>query len=227
MESTHRHPSQGSIVRQIERVPLEVIEEFRQCYSAFILDHMGKLGCLHGIRALEASMIACGPAITVLGPDLDLRRAAIDLAAPGDVLVVASGTRDFACFGDGTAKRMQLKGLAGAVIDGLTRDAAGIMALSFPTFTAGVSPRNHHYPVAEQYGAVNVTIAIGGTSIAPGDLIFGDFDGVVVVPKEYAIAQAAAIAEAIRRERLMRTEMNFFEPFDVESKLRQRGYRFV
>jgi 4-hydroxy-4-methyl-2-oxoglutarate aldolase len=99
---------------------------------------------------------------------------AIDLALPGDVLVVAAGgVTDYACFGDGTAQRMMLKGMAGAVVDGSTRDARFLRQLAFPTFVRGVTPRNYHYPVSAEYGAVNVSVVCGGVLVEPGDVILG------------------------------------------------------
>jgi 4-hydroxy-4-methyl-2-oxoglutarate aldolase len=224
----HRHPNQGRIVREIQRPRLEVIAVFRDCYSAFALDYLGKLGAMSlDLLPLSPGMKMCGPAVTSLGPDLSVRRMAIDLAMPGDVLVVAAGgATNFACFGDGTARRMMLKQISGVVIDGSTRDAAGIRALNFPTFVRGITPRNYHYPVSGEYGAVNVPVVCAGVLITPGDIILGDDDGVVVIPQDAAEELSRKISTTLSQETIERENMTQYEPFNLEEELRQRGYRF-
>ena len=177
-------PMTGKIYSKINRPNQLDIEAIATAYSGFILDRMGKVGAVDGgIKPLSPGMRICGPAITCLGPDLSLRRAAIDLADPNDVLVVAAGGSSIACFGDGTARRMLLKNLQGVVLDAPTRDSAALRSLKFSTFSRGESPRNHHYPFESGKGAVNVPVIVGGVLINPGDVIFGDDDGVVVVPR--------------------------------------------
>lgn len=224
----HRHPLHGRIVREIERVDEEVLAVFRDCYTAFALDYLGKLGAMSvNLSPLSPGMRMCGAAVTSLGPDLSVRRMAIDLARPGDVLVVAAGgVTEYACFGDGTARRMQVKGLAGAVIDGSTRDAAGIRALGFPTFTRGITPRNYHYPVSPEYGAVNVPVVCAGVVVNPGDIVLGDDDGVVVVPRQVAAELSAKISVTLAQEREERARMTEFVPFNLKDELLARGYEF-
>lgn len=224
-----KHPDQGKIVRTIERAEKAHVDVIAGAYSAFVLDFLGKQGVIRGVRPLSSGMKMCGPAVTSLNPDLSVRRMAIDLAQPGDVLVVAAGgVRDYACFGDGTAQRMQLRGLAGAMIDGATRDAAGVRRLGFPTFTLGVTPKNYHYPVSDKYGAVNVPVVCSGVSIDPGDIIFGDDDGVIVIPKSEAGRVADLVAEHLPQEREARSKMHEQDlAFHVEEELRGRGYEFL
>jgi 4-hydroxy-4-methyl-2-oxoglutarate aldolase len=84
------------------------------------------------------------------------------------------------------------------VTDGLVRDADGIEKLGPPTFSRGISP-NAGYRNGP--GEVNATVSVGGVSVSPGDIVVGDRDGVVVVPRERAEAVAASLAEVTRRER--------------------------
>ena len=202
------------------------MQAFSTFYTGIVLDHLGKFGAMSvDIAPLAPGMKVCGPATTTLGPDLSLRRAAIDLAHPGDVLVVAAGgVRDYACFGDGTGKRMQVKGMAGAVIDGSTRDAAGLRELGFPTFCRGVTPRNYFYPVEHSFGAVNIAVTVGGQQVEPGDLIVGDDDGVVVVPRQQAEELAPIIAAQLASERKERADWGEYPAFDVMAELKERGY---
>lgn len=228
MNTNKKHPYQGVILRRIERASTEAVQALAKTYSGFILDRMGKHGVMHhSIKPLENSMRVCGPAVTALGPDLSVRRMAIDLSQPGDVLVVAAGgTVDYACFGDGTALKMQMKGLAGIVIDGATRDSGRVAALNFPTFVKGATPRNYHYPVDTDHGAVNVPVVCGGVLVNPGDVIFGDADGVVVVPRQLAESLSTSIVKELEEEAAMRREMTQYRPFALEEELRTRGYRF-
>ncbi|GHF76674.1 4-hydroxy-4-methyl-2-oxoglutarate aldolase [Amycolatopsis bartoniae] len=214
------------IFTKVDRVPLDVVRRYQDFYSALICDVLGKHQVMHvDLTPLSPGMRFCGPAVTSLGPDLTVRRMAIDLAEPGDVLVVAAGgVRDYACFGDGTAQRMMTKSLAGAVIDGCVRDAAGIRRLGFPTFCRGVTPRNYHYPAAGDHGAVNVPVVCGDVLVEPGDLVFGDDDGVVVVPGAMAAEVADEVADRLSAERAQRGSWTDYPPFAVEEELVRRGY---
>lgn len=227
IEGVHRHPGQGKVVRKIERPDKESIAILNKAYSALVLDHLGKHSALRGIGPLSPGMRLCGPAVTSLGPDLTVRRMAIDLAQPGDVLVVAAGGNDrIACFGDGTARRMALKDMAGVVIDGATRDAGGIRAIGFPTFCRGTTPRNFHYPEEPEYGGVNVPIVCAGVVIHPGDLVFGDDDGVIVVPRQAVATLAPVVLQALHDETHFRDSMTTYESFDVAEEMERRGYVF-
>lgn len=226
--TVHRHPLQGRIVKEVARPERSLVERYAQLYTGIVLDHLGKHGAASvDIGPLAPGMKMCGPAVTSLGPDLTVRRMAIDLAQPGDVLVVAAGAvRDYACFGDGTARRMQVKGMAGAVIDGGVRDAAGIRALGFPTFARTVTARNYHYPAYGDHGAVNVPVICGNVQVTPGDIVLGDDDGVVVVPRDVAADLVGRVEEALEAERALRGAWTEYEPFDVEEELERRGYTF-
>ena len=223
------HTRQGVINCNIVRPNPDSVAKIAETYSAFVLDRMGKHGvCLPNLKPLSQGMRVCGPAVTQLGADLSVRRMAIDLAEAGDVLVIgAGGIEDYSCFGDGTATRMALKNMAGTVIDGATRDAGFLREMQWPTFSRSVTSRNYHYPVAAEYGGVNVDIGFAGTIVRPGDVIFGDDDGVVVIPLEMVDDLAELVTKDIESERAFRRNMTEFVPFDVEDELIDRGYRFV
>lgn len=144
-----------------------------------------------GIRAIHPGMRAfAGPAVTVSVPTgaQDVRRVAMDLAQPGDVLVIdARGITTFAVLGGNLAKGLADKGLAGVVIDGAVRDWREIEGHGLPVlargFTLAASPKTGQ-------GEVNVPVACGGVVVHPGDVIVADSNGVVVVPREGAEAVA-------------------------------------
>lgn len=217
-----------TIVTRINRAPEPMYGRFKEFYSGLLVDAMGKLGIMsRQMKPLESGMRVCGPAVTSMGPDLTVRRMAIDLMQPNDVLVVAAGgTQDYACFGDGTATRMMTKNLGGAVIDGCVRDAAGLRRLNFPTFCLGVSSRNYHYPAGLDYGAVNVPVVCSGVLITPGDLVFGDDDGVVVVPQSMLEAVYVAVKKQFDTETIERDGWTTYPEFGVRDELARRGYTF-
>lgn len=118
---------------------------------------------------------------------------------------------------------MDARGIAGIVIDGATRDAADIRRLMFPTFARAVTPRNFAYPLREK-GSVNVQISCGGTIVNPGDLVIGDDDGVVVVPREAAEQMAIFIGQAYTAD-VEKRRGDLKRPFGLEEELVRNGYR--
>ena len=123
-----------------------------------------------------------GPALTVKtrpGDNLMLHKA-LDLAEPGDVIVVdAGGDLTNAIIGEIMSGYAASRGLGGIVINGAIRDAGALRRASFPVYAAGVT---HRGPYKDGPGEINVPIAIDGMVIEPGDLIVGDEDGVLVRP---------------------------------------------
>ena len=160
--------------------------------------HPGVRAMNADIRPLFSGAKLVGPAktaITLPGQNAAIHRTLIN-ARPGDVLVVDGGSsREFGPFGDILASACQGKGIAGLVIDSTVRDLAGIRALGFPVFCLGTNPSA---TVKTDPGKIDVPVNCGGLSVAPGDLIIGDEDGVVVIPKkiiQVVLTSATAIAE--------------------------------
>jgi 4-hydroxy-4-methyl-2-oxoglutarate aldolase len=132
-----------------------------------------------------------GPALTVVLTPGDgmLVRASIQMAKPGDVLVVnAFGAPNRAVFGGAVAMHMKKRGIRAAIVDGTVRDAAEFDALDFPVFARALSPRSGSSSAG--CGEVNVPVAIGGAVVQPGDLVIADGEGVVFVPRR-DVAQVA------------------------------------
>lgn len=137
-----------------------------------------------GIKPLDRKMKMIGRAFTARcapGDNLGLHQA-LNAAQPGDVLIIdVHGYSQAGHFGDMMATACKLRGLAGVVIDGSCRDASDICALGFPVFSRGVNPSG----TTKATDAVfNVPVSCGGINVNPGDLVFGDGDGVIVIPRE-------------------------------------------
>jgi 4-hydroxy-4-methyl-2-oxoglutarate aldolase len=153
------------------------------------------------IRAMVPDVRMAGPAFTLLADDDHLPVfSALAEAAPGDVLVIVAGGDSVAVLGELFATEARRRGLAGVVIDGLCRDVAGLRRNGLPVFARGTIPRSGS-TVARP--VLNAPVRCGGVDVAPGDIVFGDDDGVAIAPAE-CFAAALEVAEHIgRSERAM------------------------
>ena len=152
------------------------------------------------LRPMHAGGALVGPALTVKtrpGDNLMVHKA-IDIAEPGDVIVVdAGGDLTNAIIGEMMVTHAAKRGVAGFVINGSIRDVATIRKGATPVYAAGVT---HRGPYKDGPGEINCLLAIAGMIIEPGDLLLGDDDGLVCVPfdaldKVLADAQAKHSAE--------------------------------
>jgi 4-hydroxy-4-methyl-2-oxoglutarate aldolase len=161
----------------------------------------GKLGALPSqLKPVDPGFTLCGPAFTVHGPGIDnlwLHRA-LALAQPGDVLVACvSGAYDAGYWGEVMSTMARQRGLAGVVIDGCVRDGGLLAEIGVPVFARGLCLRGTGKDFAA-IGWINAPILIGDVTVHPGDLIAGDGDGLVVIPRANipAVIQAARTREA-------------------------------
>jgi regulator of RNase E activity RraA len=149
-----------------------------------------------GVRAMIPDVRMAGPAYTVVAEDDHLPvLTALGEAAPGDVLVVATNGGTRAVFGELFASEASRRGLAGIVADGLCRDLRGLRGIGLPVFARGTSPRSGTTVSRAARGA---TVVCGGVAVAPGDIVFGDDDGLLIAPAA-RIAAALETAERIAR----------------------------
>ncbi|HEY9280130.1 MAG TPA: RraA family protein [Eoetvoesiella sp.] len=192
------------IRKDIERVSAELVERARHYQAAILADVGGRRGALGGqIKPLCSTMKIAGPAFTVeVRPGDNLMfHVALAQAKPGDVIVVeGKGDLSAALCGTIMSTQAQAAGLAGFVVDAAVRDSEEIVEGSFPVFAAGTNPNG---PTKALGGRINWPVTLAGTTVNPGDLIVGDADGVVVVPKEnveeiLVLAQKKVDAEARR-----------------------------
>jgi len=148
------------------------------------------------VRAMTVDVRMAGPAFTVVAEDDHLPvMSALAEAEPGDVLVIAANGRTRAVFGELFATEARRRGLAGIVADGFCRDLRGLRRIGLPVFARGTSPRSG---TTVSRAAPGATVACGGVAVSPGDIVFGDDDGLLIAPAE-RIAAALEAAELIAR----------------------------
>jgi 4-hydroxy-4-methyl-2-oxoglutarate aldolase len=187
------------ITTTVNRPDADLIKAIQPYAPATLHEAQGRTGALAArIKPIYPGMRACGPAFTVKchpGDNLMLITA-ISLAQPGDILVVsASDHAEQGGFGEVLTTACMAKGIAALVTDGSVRDGAAIHKLGFPVFSAGLCVKG---TVKETLGFINQPVVLGGQLIHPGDIISGDDDGVVVVPKAdiARVVEASAAREA-------------------------------
>lgn len=175
-----------------------------ELFTAVVGDVMDKMGLLHQflsprIRPIHPDMKLAGRAMTVLeadvfsedpGPNAEgpmsrpfgLMLRALDDLKPGEVYLCAGASPRYALWGELMSTRARMLGAAGAVVDGYHRDTDGILSLGFPTFSHGAYAQDQG-----PRGKVvdfRVPVELGNVRVEPGDVVFGDVDGVCVVPQE-------------------------------------------
>jgi 4-hydroxy-4-methyl-2-oxoglutarate aldolase len=166
----------------IDRPPTEVVERFR-APTSFIVDAMNGTGALDWRIQRLVGRSFVGTALTCdCGPLDNLAfMAALAESKPGDVLVVATGGyTGSAVTGDLLMYVARNRGVAAVVTDGLVRDLDDLEKVGLPTFALGVTPNS---PQRRGPGTVGLPIVCGGVAVASGDIVVGDRDGVVVVPR--------------------------------------------
>ena len=201
-------PTRLVIRARFPRLSPAELAPFRTRSTSFVVDAMNGRGALHhAIKPLDPASRVVGSALTArAGARDDLAAlAALDLIEPGDVLVIATqGFEGTATLGDNMARIAQMRGAVGVVTDGMARDAAEIVALGLPVFCRGVTP-NSAFPSGP--GEVGLPLAMGEVTIEAGDLIVGDGDGVVAVPRAQLAAVTARLELVAAREAEMHAKM--------------------
>jgi 4-hydroxy-4-methyl-2-oxoglutarate aldolase len=197
-----------TIVRTIARADPDAIRRLGAAGVATVHEAQGKTGLLRPyMRPIDSSARLAGSAVTVLcgaGDNLMIH-AAIAVVQPGDVLVVATLTESVdGMFGELLAESCRAHGIAGLVVDSGVRDTTEIAALGFPVWSKAISAQGTSKTIA---GSVNVPIVCAGASVSPGDVIVGDADGVVVVPRDSAIAVVTAVDQRLAKEERTRARL--------------------
>lgn len=173
----------------------DVVARLRGLATSLVSDVFGRWAGATGIfpiSGLPAGAVLAGPAFTVRtrpGDNLVVHKA-LDVARPGEILVVAAGgATDRAILGGLMGKYAERRGLAGIVVDGAVRDRSQLAEAAPPVFARGLS---HLGPYKNGPGDLRGPVSIGGVVVNDGDLIIGDEDGIAVIPRDRALEIIAA-----------------------------------
>lgn len=199
-----------------EKITMDLFERLEKLYTGLVCDVLDdELGfrknvyiMSHEIRPLYFGAVVTGRAATALAVPVYTEPAKpyqgelefIDSLEPGDVVVATqSGAMNAGLWGGLLSTGARYRGARGAVVDGITRDTKAIMGMKFPVFMRGIGP-------ADSKGRIDVInhhlrIKCAGAWVNPGDVIFGDNDGVVVVPQDIAIDIVRLAEEKYEKEK--------------------------
>jgi RraA family protein len=227
MSKTAAWPPGYAVNQRVESIDRELLAAFRGVPVAHAGDSMGRSVGALGLAAYHADLKLhlCGPALTVRvrpGDNLMIH-VALQMAQPGDVLVIdGAGDLTQALIGGLMRTTAVARGIAGFVVDGAVRDLAEWAEGGIAVYARG---HTHRGPGKDGPGEVNVPIACAGMSVAPGDLVLGDADGVLSVPA----AQVATLLPLVRahaaREDKIRAgnKAGTPDPERFNALLRQKG----
>jgi 4-hydroxy-4-methyl-2-oxoglutarate aldolase len=216
------------IVRKISRPDPEAVKILGELGVATVHEAQGRTGLMKTyMRPIYPGAKVAGPAVTVLCQSGDnlMIHAAVEVCQPGDVLVVTT-TSDSTdgMFGDLLATSLVAHGVLGLIIDAGVRDVSELTAMDFPVWSKAISAQG---TVKATAGSVNIPIVCAGAAIQPGDVVVGDMDGVVVVPRERAAevaksSQARVAKEEKNRHSLRSGELGL-DMYGLRAKLKELG----
>ncbi len=213
------------IITGFPRPSDHLVAAFRGRATPNVADAMGRFNFMDPGIASRTGVPVCGVATTVNarpGDNLMIHKA-LEVARPGDVLVVSTnGNVTTAVFGELMGHTAVGARLAGIVVDGAIRDVDGLKALKFAAFSRTVSPGACD---KDGPGEVNVPISCGNTVVMPGDIVLGDDDGLVVVPREDAdsVLDSVVALEERERKRIAAIEAGELFKAEIDDTLRSKG----
>jgi regulator of RNase E activity RraA len=196
----------------------------QELFTAVVGDVLDTLGLLHQflpphIRPLRDDMVVLGRAMPVLQADFFVQEdeigqspfaskafglmfEALDDLKPNEVYVATGGTPRYALWGGLMSTRAIYLGCTGVVLDGYSRDTNEILSLNFPTFSHGRYAQDQ----GKRGKAVDfrISVEIGSVLVRPGDIVFGDVDGVLIVPRAIEAEAITRALDKVRKENLVR-----------------------
>jgi len=218
------------IKKTFARPEKKLIDAFAGVSVASIGDAQNRMGCMNSriVPLNSAPLAGCAFTVRVRAGENLLLHKAIDMALPGDVIVVdAQNDQSHGITGELMISWLRRRGVAGLILDGCLRDIAVIRALTdFPVYAAGVAANG---PTKAGGGEINFPITCGGVVVNPGDIVVGDADGVVVVsPADAAQVLAAAKAQDAKEVRTRKEiETLTWDRSWVDAALTEKGCEFI
>ena len=219
------------IVKDIKRPEKTLVDQFAGVAVANLDDCMGRMSAVHEDIVPVNKTRLLGTAFTVKVPEGDnlMFHAAMDLAKPGDVIVIdAGGDTRRSVFGELMVTYCRMKGIRGIVVDGAVRDVDAMSKMEdFAVYARGVTPDG---PYKNGPGEINTTVVCGGRVVNPGDIVLGDEDGVIFIRPEEAPELWDKVRKIQENERkildTMKKEGTYIRPW-VEEKLRALGVEYT
>jgi len=221
-----------TVVRNIPRADAESIRVLGELGVATVHEAQGRTGLMRPfMRPIYPTAKTAGSAVTVLcqpGDNLMIH-AAMEVCQPGDILVVTTVAESTdGMFGELLGVSCRARGVVGLVIDAGVRDVADLTTMDFPVWSKAVSAQG---TVKATAGWVNVPVVCAGAAVRPGDVVVGDVDGVVVVPRESAaevarLPQERGAKEEKSRGRLRAGELGL-DFYNLRAKLTELGCQWV
>jgi 4-hydroxy-4-methyl-2-oxoglutarate aldolase len=222
----------GMVVRNIRRADAALIASLGRLGVATVHEAQGRTGLMHPyMRPLWRGARIAGSAVTALCHPGDnwMIHVAVEMLAPGDVLVVACSSESTdGAFGELLATSLKARGAKGVVLDMGCRDAHEISEMRFPLWSRAISAKG---TVKATIGSVNVPVVCAGAQIQPGDVVVADDDGVVIVPRANAEAVVRASEEREKKEaqsraRLEKGELGL-DLYGMRKALEDKGLKYI
>lgn len=209
--------SKVNIIHNIHRCRPEIIKRFGSQGSATVHEAMGRKGAVDpSIKPIAKGMRICGSAFTVQCSPRDnlMLVKAISIAQPGDIIIADMGSNN-KCgpFGEVLATDCQARQLGGLAVTCGVRDSQEIIEMGFPVFSNGLCIQG---TMKNELGYINHPITFGGIIVNPGDIVLGDDDGIVIIPRENAEAVLEASIARVAKEDAVKARLRAGETlFDI------------
>lgn len=224
-------PNPGMRVKKsFPRPDKALVEAFASIPVANIGDNMNRIACMNArIRPMNAGrLLGCAFTVKVRAGDNLLFHKAIDMAQPGDIIVIdAQNEQSYAILGELMIMWLRRRGITGVVVDGCIRDHDALREMGdIAIYATGITPNG---PLKEGGGEINFPVMCGGIVVNPGDIIVGDSDGVVAInPADAPDVLKKALAHNAKEAKTMKDIENLaWDRSWVDAALQAKGCEFV